>query len=677
MNLPGRLGRAHLLALVVMLALTATALGGAPAGQVSDFPTPTTASGPEGITAGPDGNLWFAEFAADKIAEINPTTHAISEFSTTTAMSRPLGIALGPDGNIWFTEWAMNQIGEINPTTHAMSEFPIPTASSFPVGIVAGPNGNMWFSESGGVGKIAEINPTTHAITEFPAPTANSLPFGIASGPDGNIWFTEKNASKIAVFNVATSTATDFPTTTAASLPNAITQGPDGSLWFTESAAAAGKIGLINPTTHAIMEFPTTSALSAPTVITTGPDGNLWFTENGTNQIGVINPVTHGFTDFPIPTATSNPVGIATGADGNLWFTESTTAKVGVIGAGASSASVTAPTVAGTAQPSNLLSCQGASWATYAAQQPSLTEFGFDGYRWFRDGIPIAGDTTSTYSVVSTDVGHQISCKEIVSYSLVAVTASASSAPVTVYPTLGASLGSTSTSGPTVSVTMSCQGLPSQSCGGSITLTSHVTTQGSNTIAVAAKAKKKPKPKPKKITTVRTVASGSYSVAAGKSVTVTLKLNSTGQKLLSQFYKLPATLQVGGTTSAKKTVTFSYGRLHISPSYTWAFASTFSYATELTLSGLPSKSKVTILCHGHGCPFSKRTFSAPKHGKLALASALKRRHLSPHSTVELQITAPNIVGEVVLFTVISGKQPSEKFLCLPPGARNPSACVRG
>ena len=80
-----------------------------------------------------------------------------------------MGIAVGSDGNLWFTEFAANKIGEINPVTHAISDFTIPTTASGPVAIVAGPNGNMWFTESGGVGKIGEINPTTHGFTEFRA----------------------------------------------------------------------------------------------------------------------------------------------------------------------------------------------------------------------------------------------------------------------------------------------------------------------------------------------------------------------------------------------------------------------------------------------------------------------------------------------------------------------------
>src|SRR4029077_12946490 len=38
---------------------------------ITEFPIPTANSSPYGITAGPDGNLWFVETAANKIGEIN------------------------------------------------------------------------------------------------------------------------------------------------------------------------------------------------------------------------------------------------------------------------------------------------------------------------------------------------------------------------------------------------------------------------------------------------------------------------------------------------------------------------------------------------------------------------------------------------------------------------------
>jgi hypothetical protein len=86
---------------------------------------------------------------------------------------------------------------------------------------------------------------------------------------------------------------------------------------------------------------------------------------------------------------------------------------------------------------------------------------------------------------------------------------------------------------------------------------------------------------------------------------------------------------------------------------------------------------VTLLCHGHGCPISKRTFKTPKNGKLSLGSALKQRHLAVHSTVEIQISEANHVAEVVVFTIVASHLPNEAFECLAPGARTPAACVSG
>ena len=159
---------------------------------ITEFPVPTTSADPQRITAGPDGNLWFTETLANKIGEINPTTHAITEFPVPTANADPDWITAGPDGNLWFTENGVGQIGMINPTTHAITEFPVPTAGCLhrkgsrraPTATSGSPR--FWTSAS----KIGEINPTTHAITEFallrparPASMVPYVPIGDHGGP--------------------------------------------------------------------------------------------------------------------------------------------------------------------------------------------------------------------------------------------------------------------------------------------------------------------------------------------------------------------------------------------------------------------------------------------------------------------------------------------------------------
>lgn len=236
------------------------------------------------------------------------------------------------------------------------------------------------------------------------------------------------------------------------------------------------------------------------------------------------------------------------------------------------------------------------------------------------------------------------------------------------------------TLGPKATLTLVCSGgIAGSVCAGPIRLTAHVTSLGKSFVGVSASTtKKKPKPKkgkPKQVTKTVTVGTGSFRAATGHTTTAHLKLNATGTKLLSQFYKLPVKVQIGGAAPTTKALTFSYARLHIVPAYQWAFSTTFAFATQLAVSGLPHRSQLAVVCRGSGCPFARKSFAAPKRGRLDLARALKQRHLGVGSTVDLQITATNTVGEVVRFTVLSGKLPKESFLCLPPGTRTPSACA--
>jgi hypothetical protein len=82
------------------------------AGQVQLF----TADGvdvPLGITAGPDGALWFTNQKDDSIGCIT-TAGAITIFGS-PEVDGPRGINVGPDGNLWFASLVNDRIGRIEP----------------------------------------------------------------------------------------------------------------------------------------------------------------------------------------------------------------------------------------------------------------------------------------------------------------------------------------------------------------------------------------------------------------------------------------------------------------------------------------------------------------------------------------------------------------------------------
>ncbi len=196
------------ISVVVAIIAAVLAVLWAPTAVASDdtrymYILPASSSGPEGIAAGPDGNMWFTETCGNKIGRITPTG-TITEFPLpNTNASGPRGIAAGPDGNLWFTEGTgppgcpPGRVGRITPDG-TITEYPLPQPSnqrlaptdhgSCPRGIAAGPDGNLWFTEYAG-SAIGRITPDG-TITEYPLPTFGG-PEGIAAGPDGNMWFTE------------------------------------------------------------------------------------------------------------------------------------------------------------------------------------------------------------------------------------------------------------------------------------------------------------------------------------------------------------------------------------------------------------------------------------------------------------------------------------------------------
>jgi streptogramin lyase len=77
-----------------------------------DYDVPGATSDVETILAGPDGNMWYADSGGNKLGSV-AQDGSILEYATPTSGSGPLGLTLGPDQtDIWFAEIDSNMIGQ-------------------------------------------------------------------------------------------------------------------------------------------------------------------------------------------------------------------------------------------------------------------------------------------------------------------------------------------------------------------------------------------------------------------------------------------------------------------------------------------------------------------------------------------------------------------------------------
>lgn len=217
---------------------------------------------PQTITVGPDGALWYTVQLFDqtcvcvkggKIGRIT-TGGAITEFTLPTGgtrrtASRPFGITAGPDGALWFTDTNLGKIGRMT-TGGALTQFAVPQGQ--PQGITSGPDGNLWFTANGGQTALLERLSPTGAFTQFTAATGVdgvSVGAALAVGPDGALWFSDYDSLTGVGSLVRGTTVGDITTVPLATFDeiDGVTAGPDGAVWFTlthlmTSTSAIGRL---------------------------------------------------------------------------------------------------------------------------------------------------------------------------------------------------------------------------------------------------------------------------------------------------------------------------------------------------------------------------------------------------------------------------------------------------
>jgi hypothetical protein len=180
-------------------------------------------------------------------------------------------------------------------------------------------------------------------------------------------------------------------------------------------------------------------------------------------------------------------------------------------------ASTAAPALTGTPVVGQALSCSQGSWS----HEPTNVV-----YQWLRNGTVITGQTGSTYTVQAADQGKSITC--VVWAGNGAGVASATSSAVAVPVPLAVFVG-VKVKGAVASVTLRCPG--PGACSGVMKLVARVVTKHG---------------KRKKTSNV-TIGSASFSMAAGKSVTLRVRLTAQGRKLLGKAGKRGLKVTLAGS----------------------------------------------------------------------------------------------------------------------------------
>jgi len=174
-----------------------------PAGSPVRTITLPSNSVPTAIALGPDGNMWVANFGTSSIDRVT-TTGTVTAFASGIPTGDTVrGITAAPDGNLYFTapsteSTVADNIGKIT-TTGTITMLGSLTTNAAPVGISADTQGNVWFREdTTGANALGRVVTATGTVTEYalagvtspnvPDDGGGDISGNVIAGPGGNLW---------------------------------------------------------------------------------------------------------------------------------------------------------------------------------------------------------------------------------------------------------------------------------------------------------------------------------------------------------------------------------------------------------------------------------------------------------------------------------------------------------
>jgi streptogramin lyase len=323
-------------------------------------------------------------------------------------------------------------VGRVTPAG-TITEFNAGPAVAIGAHITTSDNGTVWLeAAAGGHGDgVATVSPTgTLGVHSLDASFGTGIQ-AMAPGPYGNIWATTSGFEEVPAIRRITPAGAVTKFTSGLSpafAPGGIAQGSDGNMWFVDQGFADRTFGIITPA-GSISELDPPVGLQESRFLTQpvapGPDGSIWFGDaggfiGGVNAVGRLNPsrvvseFSSGFgSEWLI-------VSVAPGDDGNEWFlfhTLSGEQGIGRVGTGVAGPATRPPRVTGSLQVGTQKTCGEDRWASWYGEQPEDSTIpSLPAVQWLRDGNPIAGQTSATYTPVAGDLGHSISCRMTVTY---------------------------------------------------------------------------------------------------------------------------------------------------------------------------------------------------------------------------------------------------------------------
>jgi len=151
--------------------------------------------GPYGITATPDGDVYYASLAGSHIARIDPASGSATIIEPPTPSQGARRVWSDSRGRIWVSEWEAGQVARYDPAADAWKEWNLPGADPQAYAVYVDERDIVWLTDFG-ANAIVRFDPETEEFTSLPL---GSQPANVRQllGRPGEVWGAESAADRL------------------------------------------------------------------------------------------------------------------------------------------------------------------------------------------------------------------------------------------------------------------------------------------------------------------------------------------------------------------------------------------------------------------------------------------------------------------------------------------------
>ena len=170
-------------------------------GVVEAFPSPR-GSGPYGITATPDGEIYFSSLAGSYLGAVDRSTGDVEVIDPPTSGAGLRRVWSDSVGRLWVSEWNAGQVGVYDPQSRTWIEWRLPGDTPQAYSVFVDDTDAVWLTDFG-ANAIVRFDPLTESFQSFSS-DANPANVRQLLGRPGEVWGAESAVDRLVVVRTVT-----------------------------------------------------------------------------------------------------------------------------------------------------------------------------------------------------------------------------------------------------------------------------------------------------------------------------------------------------------------------------------------------------------------------------------------------------------------------------------------